>query len=168
MERIFHFRQKPENPVEKLIKKEKEETEKAINKAKIMKCLNLSPKHLEIFNASFNYYVLAKWAQEASFLSKDPEVEIGVKMWGPKSESREIMRENEINDQAVRKLREEMQEQINSAPEGLKPSPRSMVNSANYVSTLYIDCLLSSDKNFKKEFKKKAEYINKKIIIRNP
>lgn len=167
MERLFHFNRKTESPVEKLVKQQKKETDRAIQKAKIGKRLNFSSQQMEIFNASFSYYVLAKWALEASFLSKLPDVEIETRIMSSfGKEAREIMVENELNNHAIQKLKEEMQGHIDSAPIDVKPSPRSIINAANYLSTLYIDCRLNPEKNFKKEFQKKAEFINTKIIRR--
>jgi len=164
LERFFQiiFNQ-PENPADRLIKNKTKETEKVVKEAKIQELLGLNNTQTKTYNKCLTYYLVTQESYKTSYLSKHP---IDNEVVLSDDNISEIINENDINNQAIKKLKEEMDTNLKLYPENIFPNARAIQCAANFTSILYLDCEEDYKRDFNEEMEKKAEYLNQFVLLK--
>ncbi|OGM08318.1 hypothetical protein A2Z67_01455 [Candidatus Woesebacteria bacterium RBG_13_36_22] len=168
MEREISIDKRQKKQVDKLISGYKKETHKVAKDAGIQERLHLSPGQMTIFNTGFSYYILSKESMEAPALSRRPDMRALARIYFLGNIAKEVMNINEINNFAIKELKEELSRLTKLPPSEEWPNPTSILKAANYLSSIYIDCKECPDMNFNNELSVKSDFINNKLLGRQP
>src|SRR4030042_2832543 len=166
MEREINIDKHQKKQIDKTNRRNKKEAHKVAKDAGIQERLHLSPGQMTIFNMGFSFYVLSKESLEASQLSRRPDMQALVKIYFLGNIAKEVMKINEINNFAIKELKEELSRLTKFTPPDEKPNPISILKAANYLSSIYLDCKECSDMNFNYELLVKSDFINNKLLGR--
>lgn len=125
---------------ERIVTIYKNRAKKISNGAAVKEFLRFSPQQAKIFDAGFAYYLLYKEGKEAHDLASDPHIQAMSKMKIRGVIARNIFNKDDLNNAAVKKLKTDLDKQIEDRVEKEDPNPQLIVNMANRLSTMYLDC----------------------------
>ena len=150
--------------IDKKVDRHLKEAQKLVKNLKMEANFGFNSHQTKFFETSLAYYILNKRSYEASYLSKQPDIQALAKIPIYGHIAKQITHINDVNDCAIRDLKNIINEQIKSYPAKEKLRPYAIRNAANYVSGIYIKCNESMILYFENEFLKKSEYIKTKIL----
>jgi hypothetical protein len=133
-------------------------------KLKMKEYFGFNELETKIFEISLAKYILSKGSYEAAYFARSPEGQELAKIPIIGHIARQVIHINEVNNCAISELGSRLKTEIDQISPEEMDRPHSIINAANYLSTIYIECNDSLIRDFKKEFPEKGEYVRTKLL----